>query len=514
MRNKKLLASGIICLGAIAVMFVADKFDKISEKSMQREHQHLVEQKEEELPETTLDITAEGFSTHLPLVILNTDGQKILSKLDTDGDPRISINVQIIDNKNGLNSIGDKPAVDTQTKIRYRGNSSLYHDKKQYGLKFINEDGTDNDVEVMGMEAGCDWVLNGTFLDKSLIRNYISYNIAGEIMGYAPNIRFCEVFINDGQTYTYQGLYTMIESIERSATRVNITKYDENRTESSYIIRRDRYSEDEVMLHNYGTVNGITQEWLGVKYPSASKITDATLKYIENDISTIEKILYSDDYEVFKTYSNYINVDSFIDYHIINEYFGNYDAGIHSTYAYKDLTGKLTMGPVWDYDGAMDNATLWELKTNALAFQSSSWFDALIKDEEYCRKLEKRYNELRQNVLSDEYIDKYIDETVEYLGKAIDRNQIIWGYIYDLNLLINDPNEYGIVNNRNVKTYDEEISRIKLALHRHANYMDSNLYRDLSNNVIYEPEHLNAMALLAVFFVVGFFIIVIFVRQE
>ena len=68
MRNKKLLASGIICLGAIAVMFVADKFDKISEKSMQREHQHLVEQKEEELPETTLDITAEGFSTHLPLV--------------------------------------------------------------------------------------------------------------------------------------------------------------------------------------------------------------------------------------------------------------------------------------------------------------------------------------------------------------------------------------------------------------------------------------------------------------
>lgn len=514
MRNKKLLASGLIGLGAIAVLFVADKFDEVSEKSHQRVHQHLVEQKEEELPETTLDITAEGFSTHLPLVILNTDGQKILSKLDTEEDPRIDINIQIIDNKDGLNAIGDTPAVSTKTKIRYRGNSSLYYDKKQYGLKFINEDGTDNNVEVMGMEAGCDWVLNGTFLDKSHIRNYVAYNIAAEIMGYAPNIKFCEVFIYDGTTYTYQGLYTMVESIERASDRVAITKYDEKRIESSYIIRRDRFSEDEVMLYNYGTVNGLTQEWLGVKYPSEAKITDETLKYIENDISNIEKILYSDDYEVFKTYSNYINVDSFIDYHIINEYFGNYDAGLHSTYAYKDLTGKLTMGPVWDYDGAMDNATPWELNPNALAFHTASWFDALVRDDDYCRKLEKRYNELRETVLSDAYIDNYLDETVAYLGNAIDRDYLVWGYIFQMDTLVNEPNEYGITNDRNVDTHAEEIARIKLALHKHAEYLDSNLYNDLAGYVIYEPEYLNSMTILAVLFVVGFFVIVIFVRQE
>ena len=366
----------------------------------------------------------------------------------------------------------------------------------------------------MGMAAGSEWVLNGTFLDKSHIRNYIAYNIAGEIMDYAPNIRFCEVFLYDGETYTYQGLYTMVESIERALDRVNVTKYDEDRIESSYIIRRDRFSEDEVMLYNYGTVNGLTEEWLGVKYPSEAKITEETLKYIENDISEFERVIYSDDYETFKTYTNYINVDSFVDYFVINEFFGNYDAGLHSTYAYKDLTGKLTMGPVWDYDGAMDNATPWELEPDATAFKTASWFNALIKDEEFCRKVVARYNELRKSYLSDEYIDEYIDELVDYLGASIDRDYQVWGYIFEQETLVNVENKYGVVNDRNVGTYEEEIERIKLALHKHAEYLDAEFYRDISGDVMVEPENLSSMRYLAIFFIVTFFVMVIFVRQE
>ena len=154
MRNKRILASIIIGLGALVAIGVSVFYENITEEKNQRIHQHIDLKKESDALDTSIDITAEGFSTHLPLVVLNTNGQKILSKLDTDGDPRININVQIIDNEEGLNKIGDKPAVDTTTRIRYRGNSSLYYDKKQYGLKFITEDGLDNNLEVMGMEAG------------------------------------------------------------------------------------------------------------------------------------------------------------------------------------------------------------------------------------------------------------------------------------------------------------------------------------------------------------------------
>lgn len=514
MRNKKLLAIATILVGLIIILILSDMVGKIDNEENARVHQHIDNRKPIDETDISLDITAEGFSTHLPVVILNTNGQQIMSKLDTDGDPKINIEVQIIDNEDSLNSIGDTPAVETISSVRYRGNSSLYYDKKQYALEFLNADGTENVTEVMGMAAGSEWVLNGTFLDKSHIRNYIAYNIAGEIMDYAPNIRFCEVFLYDGETYTYQGLYTMVESIERALDRVNVTKYDEDRIESSYIIRRDRFSEDEVMLYNYGTVNGLTEEWLGVKYPSEAKITEETLKYIENDISEFERVIYSDDYETFKTYTNYINVDSFVDYFVINEFFGNYDAGLHSTYAYKDLTGKLTMGPVWDYDGAMDNATPWELEPDATAFKTASWFNALIKDEEFCRKVVARYNELRKSYLSDEYIDEYIDELVDYLGASIDRDYQVWGYIFEQETLVNVENKYGVVNDRNVDTYEEEIERIKLALHKHAEYLDAEFYNDISGAIMYEPENLSSMRYLAIFFIATFFVIVIFVRQE
>ena len=51
----------------------------------------------------------------------------------------------------------------------------------------------------------------------------------------------------------------------------------------------------------------------------------------------------------------YLNVDTFVDYFIINEFFMNYDAGLHSTYLHQRIGDTLEIGPLWDFDGAMDN---------------------------------------------------------------------------------------------------------------------------------------------------------------
>ena len=59
-----------------------------------------------------------------------------------------------------------------------------------------------------------------------------------------------------------------------------------------------------------------------------------------------------------------LDMDSFVDFFIINEFFASYDAGQHSTYMYKSAEGKLTMGPYWDFDGAMDNSRMSLTNTN------------------------------------------------------------------------------------------------------------------------------------------------------
>jgi hypothetical protein len=66
----------------------------------------------------------------------------------------------------------------------------------------------------MGMPAHDEWALYGPFLDKTLLRNYLGMNISAEVMGYAPNVRFCECFL-DGR---YQGVYLFMETVARSET--------------------------------------------------------------------------------------------------------------------------------------------------------------------------------------------------------------------------------------------------------------------------------------------------------
>ena len=90
------------------------------------------------------------------------------------------------------------------------------------------------------MAADEEWVLNGPFLDKTLMRNYIAMNVAGQIMDYAPNVRYCELFVDD----QYQGVYLLMEQISRSEERINVTEINEKLQKTGYIVRLDRKHDD------------------------------------------------------------------------------------------------------------------------------------------------------------------------------------------------------------------------------------------------------------------------------
>ena len=118
----------------------------------------------------------------------------------------------------------------------------MYFDKKGYLLKFVDAEGDENKLKVMGMEKNDEWVLHGPFLDKTLMRNYLWYHIASEIMDSAPNSRFCELIV-DGK---YQGLYVMIEAPTRGEkARMPISKYKNDRPYTSYIVKLDKKDKDE-----------------------------------------------------------------------------------------------------------------------------------------------------------------------------------------------------------------------------------------------------------------------------
>lgn len=425
-----------------------------------------------------------SFVTHLPLVIIDTYGEKIQAesvwdrekgyRVPVDFDPYAKGYISIIDNENGRNTLQDEPSVSSDILIRLRGNSSLGFDKKQYLVKLINEDGSKNKQNLLGMGEDWEWIINISFVDKSLLRNYMCLNLAGEVMPYTPEVRFCEVILREGTQNIYQGVYLIEESVKQGPDRVGIAEYDPRYPHSGYILRRDRYDEAGIMLNPYGTEQRLTPDYLDIKYPPKSKIVDETIKYIEDDVSAFEKAIFSDNHYDFLTYANYIDEQSFIDYFIINEFFANYDAGYYSTYMYKDYGGKIFMGPVWDFDHALDNFHLKKMNYLSTAMHDAPWFRQLLKHEEFVTKLIKRYHELRQTVLSEKNILNYIDGTVEFLGPAKQRDWQRWGYFYTSNYL-SDTDEKDNPINRNTKTYDEEISKIKNVIINHGRWLDENI---------------------------------------
>ncbi len=81
------------------------------------------------------------------------------------------------------------------------------------------------------MPADADWVFSDpVIMDRSLIRNAVSFEISNRIGRYAPRTRFAEAFlVDDGgevRLAKYLGFYTVIEKIKRGRERVNIDKLE------------------------------------------------------------------------------------------------------------------------------------------------------------------------------------------------------------------------------------------------------------------------------------------------
>jgi len=77
-----------------------------------------------------------------------------------------------------------------------RGHSSRWFSKKSYRLKIVNAQDTQDKIkqQLMGMSAASEWALYGPFLDKTLMRNYMWMNLAGEIMpGWAMTLKISRI---------------------------------------------------------------------------------------------------------------------------------------------------------------------------------------------------------------------------------------------------------------------------------------------------------------------------------
>lgn len=466
-------------LGVMALVVLAAAFAYQIEArgSLQRVHQHLT------APREAAEHSEAGeFCTHLPIVEIDTRGQgvpgKVLEENGADriyetsetGETTITVDFSLRDGGQGANTLETRPSLTTQARIRYRGNSSRHFDKKSYAVHLVDEAGNEDPQELAGMSAHDEWVLNGPFLDRTLLRNYLSLNTTGEVMEYAPNLRYCELFVNG----EYRGVYLLMETIARSAGRLNLSKPEKNRDTTSWIIRWDRAGKGDQELDNYTFYTYQADvSALDVRYPGRNLITEGRKEYIDAEVSKIERTLYSSDLSDPEIgCAKYLDLTAFAQYFVLNEFFRNVDAGRFSTFYYKDARGKVKPC-VWDFNNACDNYSDYLWDEAGFTMQNAPWFSALLRDPVFVERVVSEYRRLRTGVLAEDSLTEYIDGTLDYLGSAVERNYEVWGYVFTET----DTNHAGYLqpDERNYDSFEEAVEQLRDFLARRGNWLDEHI---------------------------------------
>jgi spore coat protein CotH len=406
----------------------------------------------------------------IPLVVIDLDDQMINNEYRING--KINIMYHDSSEKNFINSHIFDLSEDLGIKIR--GNSSQDFPKKQYSIEIIDDDGNELNASILGLPEESDWVLSAPYSDKTLIRNTLAYELGNQMGSYAPRTEFMELFINDREDLIieggYKGLYTLIERIKRDKDRINIERLNPDDIDISggYVIEMNPLKRIK-KYESYFTTNMGTA--FIVKYPNEDKITLMQKEWITNYMNDFENSLYSDNFkDLNEGYKKYINVDSFIDYILLNELFQNIDVFWAGTYLYKDKGNKISIGPIWDFDASSGNhvfrADSPYIEFTGFDYLEKTWTEMLFKDNDFTTKYIARWKELRNSVLKNENIDSIIERNVEALSDARKRNfnkwDILGKYVW--------PNPEPYAN-----TYEEEIEKLKKWFFERTKWIDDNI---------------------------------------
>jgi len=390
----------------------------------------------------SLQVMGQGFTdSNLPIVIISTD-----DGVTIPDEPKVKATMKIIDRGPGeRNYVTDKDNplylnYNGRIGIETRGSSSQESPKKNYGFKTRKDDDkTNNNVSLLGMPGENDWILGGMVFDTAFIRDYFCHNLYGKMGNYASRAVYCEVIINDN----YVGLYILQEKLKADDNRINVTKIGKKDNalpalSGGYISKADKTTGGDPVAWTMYSFQNSAVEYIH-DLPKPEDATTEQTSYISNFFFRLESAAQNNDVSVVNGYPSLIDIPSFIDFMIVNEFASNPDAYQYSTYFHKDRNGKLRAGPVWDLDLTFGNDLFqWNMdrsKTNLWYFEddfynngSRFWHD-LFHNSLFRCYLSKRWNELLEPEmpLNRPAREAFLDETVELISEAVARDCQRWG---------------------------------------------------------------------------------------
>lgn len=233
--------------------------------------------------------------------------------------------------------------------VRLRGNTTQEYPKKPFAIKFNTKQ------TVLGLPAHKRWVLLANWLDHSMIRNTVAFDVAHAIekawksgtigRGIPWNVHGQNVeLVVDGH---HVGNYYLCEQIKIGSERLDIQAPFED-------VRNPTFETCGYLLeidNNYDEINKFITKHYSVPFMFKDEVGDNSIfNAVQAKVQRIEDNIYSGDFSA--AYAD-LDINSVIAQWFVWELTMNHEfLDPRSVYYFMDGNNKLSAGPVWDFDRA------------------------------------------------------------------------------------------------------------------------------------------------------------------
>lgn len=382
--------------------------------------------------------------TGLPIFWINTDEVEISRQSFSYGSLRLD--------GNGSGVVYSDPIA---LEIRGRGNSTWEMPKKPYRIRFRQN------TAILGLPSTRNWVLLANFADKTMLRNDVAFEMGRQLaFDFVPRSRFVELFMNG----EYQGTYQLTDQIRVEASRVNIPTLRSSDTDSTiitggYLLEVDQRM-DEITCFRTKIFD------LPICFKDPEVPNQEQFNYMVNYINSFEEALMSEQAEhPTQGIEKYVDINSFIDWYLINELTRNNDAvDFSSIFLHKDRNGLLKLGPIWDFDISLGNINYnGNYSPEGWWIRQGGWFSYILKHPNFQKKLSNRWKYWKENGLNQ--IFDFVNFRAKHLQFSQIQNFNKWQTLYNATW----PN-YVVLG-----TYENEVQYLKDWLDRRIKWMDTQI---------------------------------------
>ncbi len=429
-----------------SLIFTTSGGSKVSYDKIDLTGENIVTVLDAEDNERVYRLTGQRLSYHLPVMEIHTEG----------GEP-------IVEKNTYLHGTLTLDGVSYSMRIRGRGNASwMYFPKKAYRIKL------DDKASLFSLPANKDWVLASNYPDKTMIRNCVAHTVAASLSGleYTSTHFPVNLYLNG----EYLGVYTFADKIEDGNGRLdlgNLTLSDKD-TDIGFLVEIG-WDFDKENIYNQDYFDAEKVLRIFVKEPEIPRANTPEFLYLKYYILNAEKAIIQND-----GWENYIDVDSWVDWLIVNELTFNTESSFYrSCYLWRPEGGKLHLGPVWDFDMAFGNHAGdlpgydgWCTTETTYEHIYNNWMTILMGYPAFTDRLVERWNEVKDSLLATalDAVDKYS----AMLDGSQQQNYLVWNNLKTyVGMASVNPYVYD--------TYDKQVDYLRDFITSRWRYIDTRL---------------------------------------